>query len=137
MNRFRLVVVIALLMLLAFAGGFIPNELANRRLSRTLQTATLDLRLANLHRQLGMASHEAQRNNFGVASEAARVFFEGCRTLVAEYEFEEEPRTRIALTAYAGQADMILGQLAMADPASKEKLASLYLTMNGVLTRRP
>lgn len=123
-------------MLLAFGGGFIPNELANRRLSKTLQTATLDLRLANLHRQLGVASHEAQRNNYGVAADAARVFFDGCRSLVNEYDFADQPRTKTALTAYGAQSDMILGQLANADPMAKERLASLYLTMNGVLARR-
>ncbi|HEX2060330.1 MAG TPA: hypothetical protein VHK90_06285 [Thermoanaerobaculia bacterium] len=134
--RFKLIVVVLLLMLLAFGAGFLPNEIANRRLTKTLQTATLDLRLANLHRQLGVASHEAQRNNFGVAADAARVFFDGCRTLVTEYDFADQPRTKGALAAYATQGDMILGQLANADPAAKERLASLYLTMNGVLARR-
>jgi hypothetical protein len=134
--RFKLIVVAALLMLIAFAAGFIPNELANRRLASTLQTAMLDLRLANLHRQLGVASHEAQRNNFTVASEAARVFFDGCRTLTQEYAFAGQPRTKNALTAYGAQGDVILGELANGDPMVKEKLASLYLTMNGVLARR-
>jgi len=123
-------------MLVAFGAGFIPNELANRRLTRTLQTATLDLRLANLHRQLGVASHEAQRNNFAVASDAARVFFDGCRTLTQEYPFTDQPRTKTALTAYGASGDLVLGQLANGDPTVKDRLASLYLTMNGVLARR-
>lgn len=131
-----MIVVVALLMLVAFGAGFIPNELANRKLTKTVQTATLDLRLANLHRQLGVASHEAQRNNFAVATDAARVFFDGCRTLTQEYAFEDQPRTKLALTAYGSQGDVILGELANGDPLVKEKLASLYLTMNGVLSRR-
>jgi hypothetical protein len=125
-----------LLMLIAFGAGFIPNELANRKLTASLETATLDLRLANLHRQLGVASHEAQRNNFTVAADAARSFFDDCRTLTQEYKFEKEPRTKTALTAYGAQGDVILGELANGDPLVKEKLASLYLTMNGVLARR-
>lgn len=101
-----------------------------------LETTELDLRLATLHRHVGVASHEAQRNNFAAAAASARTFFDGCRSLLDEYEMTETPRTRLALSAYASSADMVLGQLATGDPAVKERLASLYLTMNGLLERR-
>lgn len=64
------------------------------------------------------------------------MFFDGCREVVNEYKFEDQPRTRLALQSYGSQSDVILGQLANADPAVKERLASLFLTMNGVLERR-
>lgn len=123
-------------MVLAFLAGFIPEALELRRTRAQLATVTRDLALANLHRQLGVASLEAQRNNFGLAAEQARAFFDGCRKLTYEEQFATEPRTKIALTAYGTRGDIVLGQLANADPAAKEELSSMYLTMNGVLARR-
>lgn len=125
-----------LLLALAFGFGYVPQELARRRAVEELKTVQLDLRLANLHRQIGMASHEAQRNDYTQAAAAARQFFEGCRAVAGEYKFEKEPRTHLALNGWANQSDIVLGDLANGDPAVKEKLASLFLTVNGVLERR-
>ena len=133
---FRTLLWIAFLLLFAYGLGYAPKELERRRLAETLHNEELDLRLANLHRQIGVASHEAQRNNFANAAVAARAFFDGCRSVLNEYPLEDRPRTRLALQAYATTSDTVLGQLANADPTVKEQLASLYLTMNGVLERR-
>ncbi|HEY0159962.1 MAG TPA: hypothetical protein VGF28_21935 [Thermoanaerobaculia bacterium] len=126
----------AALIALAFLIGYIPNEIAARRLAQTLRSTQLELRLANLHRQLGVASHQAQRNNFGLAANVAAGFFSGCRAAVDDFRFQDRPRTRIALESYAQQGDTLLGELANGDPAAKERLASMYLTMDGVLVRR-
>ena len=125
-----------LLMAAAFAAGFVPQWLEVRRLKETLTTTSMDLRLATLHRDLGVASHEAQRHNFASASEAAGRFFNDCATLASKEPFTDEPRTKVALTGYAAQRDEIMALLAASDPAALERLASLYLTMNGVLQRR-
>jgi hypothetical protein len=130
------VLIAAALIALAFLIGYIPNELGSRRLAQELRRTELDLRLANLHRQLGMASQEAQRNNFGVAYDQAKRFFDGCRTTVPEFRYDNRPRTQIALQGYAQSGDIVLGELANADPAAKERLASMFLTMDGVLARR-
>jgi hypothetical protein len=135
-TSFRTILWIAFLIALAFGLGYGPKEFERRKLASTLKQTELDLRLANLHRQLGIASFEAQRNNFDSASTNARVFFDGCRSVVNDYKFEDQPRTRLALQTYASSSDVILGQLANADPAVKERLASLFLTMNGLLERR-
>lgn len=132
---FRSLLWIAFLLLFAFGLGYVPKELERRRLVETIATTELDLRLANLHRQLGVASHEAQQNNFANAATAARAFFDGCRSVTHDYPLTDQPRTRLALEAYAASSDTILGQLANADPTVKAQLASLYLTMNGVLAR--
>jgi hypothetical protein len=130
------VAIAAALIGLAFLIGYIPNELGARRLSRELLQTQQDLRLANLHRLLGLASHEASRNNYAAAGELAGRFFTGCRNAVAEFRFHDRPRTRIALTGYVQASDRILGDLANGEPATKEELASMFLTMNGVLERR-
>ncbi|HYC88674.1 MAG TPA: hypothetical protein VEO54_05650 [Thermoanaerobaculia bacterium] len=125
-----------LLMAVAFAAGFVPQWLEARRLRETLTTTSMDLRLATLHRDLGLASHEAQRHNFASAAEIAGRFFNDCATLASKEPFSDEPRTKVALTGYASQRDEIMALLAASDPAALERLASLYLTMNGVLARR-
>jgi hypothetical protein len=130
------VLIAAALIALAFLIGYIPNELAARRLAVTLRETQLDLRLSTLHRQLGVASHQAMRNNYGVAEDVAKTFFDGCRAAIEDFRFQDRPRTRLALESYARNGDLILGQLANGDPQSKERLASLFLTMDGVLQRR-
>lgn len=107
-----------------------------RRLRTTLATTETQLELANLHRLLGVASHEAQRNNYGSAGEAASRFFTQCAELATSEAFAEEPRTRVALESYAGQRDQIMALIGVADPAVRERLLGMYLTMDGVLARR-
>lgn len=133
-SRFLLVV---LLLAAAFGGGYVPQWLEARKLRAELETCDLQLRLADAHRRLGVASHEAQRNNYASAGEAARQFFDECATLARTETFAEEPRTRVALLSYAGQRDQVMALLSAADPAARESLANLYLTMDGVLARRP
>lgn len=130
------VAIAAALVALAFLIGYIPNELGSRRLAHRLHETELDLRLANLHRLIGVASHEAQRNNYGVAADAAARFFQGCRATLADFRLTDRPRTRIALQGYAQSGDAILGELTNGDPATKERLASLFMTMDGVLQRK-
>lgn len=132
-RRFLLVV---FLLAVAFGVGYIPQWLELRRLRATFATTSLELRLATLHRELGVASHEAQRNNFASAGEAASRFFSGCAELANEERFENDERTKVALTSYAAQRDEVMALLAASDPAVRERLAGLYLTMNGVLARR-
>lgn len=136
MQRFKTIIVTVIFLAIAFGAGYIPKEMDNRDLARELATTKLDLRLADLHRLLGVASQEAQRNNYANAAAAARAFFDGCRSVTTEHDFEGQPRTQLALRAYATNADVVLGELALGNPAVKDRLASLYLTMNGVLERR-
>ena len=130
---FLLVIV---LLAIAFGAGYVPPWMEARTLRAELQQTKLDLRLANLHRRLGVASHEAQRNNFASAGEQARIFFNECAALAQAESFADDPRTRVALESYAAQRDEIMALLAAADPAVRERLAGLYLTFDGVLERR-
>lgn len=125
-----------LLLGVAFAAGYVPQWLELRRLRETLTTSSMELRLATLHRELGVASHEAQRNNFASAGEAAGRFFDDCAKLANTEPFVDDARTRVALSGYAAQRDEVMALIAAGDPAARERLASLYLTMNGVLARR-
>jgi len=132
-KRFLLIV---FLLALAFLGGYVPQWLEVRNLRTQLEQTDLQLRLANAHRALGVASHEAQRSNYANAAQAAAVFFDSCATLARTDAFENEQRTRVALLSYTAQRDEVMALLNAADPAARERLAGLYLTMNGVLARR-
>ncbi len=132
----KLVLVVLLLLVLAFAAGYVPQKLRADRLEETLRTTSLDLALATAHRDLGIAALEAQRSNYANAATAARRFFDACARLAPNPAFDEQPRTRVALGGYATQRDEISVQLATGDPAVVHRLASLYLTMEGVLARR-
>lgn len=127
---------VVLLLLVAFGAGFVPQWLAARQLRESLKTTSMELRLATLHRELGVASHEAQRNNYASAGEAASRFFNECAQLANTEPFAGDDRTRVALLGYASQRDEVMALLAASDPTARDRLASLYLTMNGVLSRR-
>jgi hypothetical protein len=133
-KRARNFFLIVILLAIAFGAGYVPQWIELRRMRAEQERLELDLRLINLHRRLGLASHEAQRNNFASAAEHARLFFDECVATVPH--IAAEPRTSVALAAYASQRDEIMALLAAADPASRERLAGLYFAMDGVLARR-
>lgn len=126
----------AVLVIVAFAAGYVPKDIEAGRVTESLTAMDRELRLATLHRQLGLASHEANRNNYPAAASAAHAFFDGCRAAVNELDLDDRPRTRLALDAYASSAPEILTQLNLGNPAMKEQLASLYITMHGVIERK-
>jgi uncharacterized protein HemX len=125
-----------LLIAAAFGIGYVPQWMKVRELRAQMETASRDLRLATLHRELAQASHEAQRNNFANATEAASRFFDECTKIASTEKFEDEPRTRVALSGYAQQRDEVMALLAAGDPAARERLAGLFFAMDGVLSRR-
>jgi len=133
-SRARAFLLTLILLAIAFGAGYVPQWIELRRLRAESERLSLDLRLANLHRRLGMATYEAQRNNFASAAEQARIFFDQCVSTVPFVS--AEPRTSAALGSYAGQRDEIMTLLAAADPTARERLAGLYMAMNGVLERR-
>jgi hypothetical protein len=135
-RRFRNFVLILLLLAAAFGGGYIPEHLKTSRLQEQFDALTVDHQLSELHRRLGVATQEAMRNNYASSAEAARTFFEGCTNLLQKNSFETEPRTRNALLSYAASRDAVLAQLTAGDPTSRERLAGMFLAMDGVIARR-
>jgi hypothetical protein len=135
-NAGRKFLLVILLLAAAFLGGFVPQWLEARSLRANLEQTDLQLRLANAHRALGVASQEAQRNNYANASQAAAKFFNDAAVLSRAEAFESEQRTRVALLSYTAQRDEVMALLSAADPAARDRLAGLFLTMDGVLARR-
>jgi len=127
---------VVVLLAAAFLGGFVPQWIKVRNLRTEVRTMDLELRLANAHRLLGIASQEAQRSNYASAAQAAAQFFDRCGTLARTETFEKEPRTRVALLSYTAQRDQVMALLSAGDPAARERLAGMFLAMDGVLARR-
>jgi hypothetical protein len=135
-HRFRNFVIFLLLLLGAYGAGYIPERMARSRTTEELNRLTFDHDLSELHRRLGVASHEAMRNNYASAAQSAQVFFEKCNDVLQKYPFENEPRTKYTLSTFANSRDAIMTQLATGDPASRERLMNMFLALDGVLTRR-
>ncbi|HEX6099555.1 MAG TPA: hypothetical protein VF432_24790 [Thermoanaerobaculia bacterium] len=135
-NAFRRFLIVAFLIGAAFLGGYIPQRLDAGRLRAELDRTDLQLRLAHAHRLLGVASQEAQRSNYASAAQAAARFFDEAATLARVDAFENEQRTRVALLAYTSQRDEVMSLLSAGDPTVRDRLAGLFLTMNGVIERR-
>ena len=135
-NAGRRFLLVLFLLAAAFLGGFVPQWLEVRSLRATLAATDLQLRLTEAHRTLGVASQEAMRNNYANAAQAAAQFFDQCATLARSDAFAKEPRTQVALLSYTQQRDEVMALLSAGDPASRDRLATMFLTMEGVLERR-
>jgi hypothetical protein len=131
----RRIGVLILVAAIGFAAGYIPQALERRTLTEELGQTQVELRLSEIHRTLGMASHHAMRNDYPAATTAAVDFFAGCRQAAETLDLSARPRTATALSAYAAQRDSIVAKLAAGDATVKEELAELYLAMDGVLRR--
>ena len=132
----KLALLVLVFLGVAFAAGYVPQMLRANRAEEQLATTSLDLELARAHRILGNAALEAQRHNFANAGTAAAAFFNRCAELSRDPALANEPRTRIALAAYAQQRDEIMVQIASGDIGVAQRLSSLYFTMDGVIARR-
>jgi hypothetical protein len=135
-RRFRWFLIVLFLLAASFLAGYVPQRIEANRAKEELAQVSLDHQLAELHRRLGVASHEAMRNNYASAAEAANAFFGGCSEFLLRYPMENEPRTRNAIASYAASRDAVMAQLAAADPAVRERLAGMFLAMDGVIARR-
>ena len=133
-GKFLLAVLV--LLALAFLAGYVPPTLEARRVEQTLRKTEVDLQMANLHRQVGVAALEAQRMNYQLSAQAAARFFDGCRRVVESGAFASQPRTATALSAYAGRRDEVMGLLALGSPEATAELSGIFLAMEGVIERK-
>lgn len=135
-HRLRSILIVIALLIAAFLIGYVPQRLAASRAERELASVRFDREIANLHRQLGVASHEAMRNNYASAAAAAGKFFDGLTEFVNTHPLDAYPRTRAAFGSYVASRDGIMAQLAAGDPATRDALAGMFLAMDGVIQRR-
>lgn len=110
-------------LIVVFLLGYVPSCVGAR--SAEEQKAELEhkLKMADLRGQLGMASYEANRNNYANAAEFSTNFFNGLRSAIDSAEDDEVKKK---LQTMIGLRDEVTTNLAQADPVVKEKLARMY-----------
>ncbi len=113
----------AALLIVVFLIGYVPSCVSAR--SAQQQRAQLEsrLRLSDLRGRLGMASYEANRNNYANAMQFSTEFYTGLRDLI---EDTEDQTAKKKMQDMMTRRDEITTNLAQADPAVKEKLSAMY-----------
>ncbi|MCI0486150.1 MAG: hypothetical protein L0229_06070, partial [Blastocatellia bacterium] len=110
-------------LIVVFLLGYVPSCVGARNAEEQRAELEKKLKMAELRSQLGMASYEANRNNYANASEFSTNFFNGLRAAIDSAEDDEVKKKLQAMMALR---DEITTNLAQADPVVKEKLARMY-----------
>lgn len=111
------------ILIAVFALGYIPSCVSARGAEERSTRLQRNLRLLDLQGRLGMASYEANRNNYASAAQQSTEFFNGLRETI---DNTGEATLKQSLEKLSARRDEITTNLAQADPAVKEKLAQAY-----------
>jgi hypothetical protein len=117
------VAVAAGILIAVFALGYIPSCVSARSAEERNVRLQQNLRLSDLQGHLGMASYEANRNNYASAAQQSTEFFNGLREIISNID---DATLKQSLEKVLARRDEITTNLAQADPAVKEKLAQAY-----------
>jgi hypothetical protein len=124
------VIVIALV----FGLGFVPMWLKAGRHANERDMARRDVRLLQLESVAGAAALDARRGEYEAARQSASWFFTALSTeLELGAQSSLSPAQQDALKPLVAHRDGLITLLARSDPASAERLASVYLTCRQVL----
>lgn len=115
--------VIAGALIAVFLLGYVPARMSARNAQESNIRLQNELRLGNLEGHLGMASYEANQNNYANAAQHSTRFFSGLRAAIDDTSDETLKRD---LERILARTDEITANIAEADPAVKEKLAQAY-----------
>ena len=110
-------------LIVVFLLGYVPSCVGARSAEEQRAELEQKLKMAELRGQLGMASYEANRNNYANATEFSTNFFNGLRNAI---DSAEDDTVKKRLQAMMALRDEITTNLAQADPVVKEKLARMY-----------
>lgn len=117
------ILVAAAAIIAAFLLGYTPSCISARNAQARLTAIERRMKIADLLGQIGMASYEANRNNFANASQFSTDFFNGLMRLIEETADEE---TKKKLQTMLALRDEITTNLAQADQTVKPRLAQMY-----------
>lgn len=117
------VAVAAGVLIAVFALGYIPSCVGARSAEERNIRLQRNLKLSDLQGHLGMASYEANRNNYANAAQQSTEFFNGLREMINNID---DATLKQSLEKVLARRDEITTNLAQADPAAKEKLAQAY-----------
>jgi hypothetical protein len=109
---------------LAFAIGFLWQNIRARGIQDNLDTANVELTFARLENKLAAATIEADRGNYEIARQLSSEFFTGLQT-----DLDRAPEARQSeLRRILSQRDIIITAASRSDPQTGSLLAQLYST---------
>jgi hypothetical protein len=113
------IIVVVVLLIVAFAAGFLPQYAKGKRLERELGEARQENSLAQLRDLAGLAYLQASQKDYGLAGGTSTRFFDRTRTPASI--------GRKALEDLLNLRDQITGALARGDPAVLNDLQTLWI----------
>jgi hypothetical protein len=111
------------ILIAVFLAGYVPSCTSARQAQQQQARLESQLALSRLQGQLGMASYEANRNNYASAAQLSTDFFNGLREAAGRTNDEA---LRQKLQALGARRDEVTANLAEPNPAVKEKLQQMY-----------
>jgi hypothetical protein len=111
------------ILIAVFFLGYIPSCISARTAQELSARMEQKLRLAEMLSRLGMASYEANRNNYASATQMSTEFFNSLKQMT---DTTKDEALKQKLQSLSVRRDEITTNLAQADPAVKEKLGQLY-----------
>jgi hypothetical protein len=118
------IIVVVVLLVVAFAAGFLPQYAKGKRLESELGVARQQSNLAELRDLAGLAYLQASQKDYGLAGGTSTRFFERTREVV--YETPDSSRGKL-LEDLLNSRDQITGELARGDPAVLNDLQTLLV----------
>lgn len=108
---------------LTFMLGYIPSCVSARSAEQRAVRLELRAKMNDLLSQSGMASYEANRNNYASAADYSGQFFNSLASFIGE---SRDDALKQKLQPVLALRDEITTNLAQADPVVKPKLAQIY-----------
>jgi hypothetical protein len=118
------IIVVAVLLVVAFLAGFLPQYAKGKRLERELGVARQENALAQLRDMAGLAFLQASQKDYGLAAGTSTSFFD--RTRAAAYQTPDS-NLRKSLEDLLNLRDQITGGVARGDPGVLNDLQTLWV----------
>jgi hypothetical protein len=118
------IIVIAVLLVVAFLAGFLPQHAKVARLEKELGGARQENSLAQLRDLASLAYLQASQKDYGLAGGTSTRFFDRAREIANQ---TPESSGRKPLEDLLNLRDQIMGELARGDPGAQNDLQTLLV----------
>ena len=116
-------IVVTILLIIVFLGGFVPQYLKVKRLENDLSVARQENVMAQLRDLAGLAFVQASQKNYGLAAGTSQQFFSRTREVANR---ASDANGRKALEDLLAFQDKVTAELAKGDPEALGDLQVLF-----------
>ncbi len=117
------IVIAAVVVVLVFLAGFVPQYARVRRLDNELRQASAGSASAQIRDLIGLAYVQANQLNYGLAADTVAQFFNRTRELANQ---TEDPAVRKSLEDLLTVRDKVIAELSKGDAAVMADLQDLF-----------